>query len=76
MRAQEGLPILFFSLPLSLSLSLSLFLPLSLSLSLSLQAGDAPLPMNTKNDLHEFHCIQAYLVSDNNYGSLRIEICS
>lgn len=28
------------------------------------QAGDAPLPMNTKNDLHEFHCIQAYLVSD------------
>ena len=63
--------------PSLLSLSLSLSLPPPPPpLSLFLQAGDAPLSMNTKNDLHEFHCIQAYLVSDNNYGSLRIEICS
>ena len=57
-----------------LSLSSSLHPSLSLFLSPSLpspplpppsQAGDAPLPVNTKNDLHEFHCIQAYLVSNN-----------
>lgn len=52
---------------------ISLSLLLSPSPTPPTQSGDAPLPVNTQNDIHEFHCIQAYLVSDNCIESLRIQ---